>query len=85
MIDFTEQPIPEYSEDKTISAPEHYIAGRLFEPHLVIEDWDLNFNLGNVIKYISRAGRKGDILIDLKKARQYLDFEIDRLEREHNA
>lgn len=85
MIDFTDQPIPEYPEDKTISAPEHYVAGRLFEPHLVIEDWGLNFNLGNVLKYISRAGRKDDILIDLKKARQYLDFEIDRLEREHNA
>lgn len=85
MIDFTDQPIPEYPEDKTISAPEHYVAGRLFEPHLVIEDWDLNFNLGNVLKYISRAGRKDDILIDLKKARQYLDFEIARLEREYYA
>ena len=57
----------------------------MFEPHLVIEDWDLNFNLGNVIKYVSRAGRKDDILKDLMKARQYLDFEIDRLEREYNA
>lgn len=85
MIDFTDQPIPEYPEDKTISAPEHYVAGRLFEPHLVIEDWDLNFNLGNVLKYISRAGRKDDILIDLKKARQYLDFEISRLEREQDV
>lgn len=85
MIDFTDRPIPEYPEDKTISAPEHYVAGRHFEPHLVIEDWDLNFNLGNVLKYISRAGRKDDILIDLKKARQYLDFEIARLEREYDA
>lgn len=85
MIDFTDQPIPEYPEDKTISAPEHYVAGRHFEPHLVIEDWGLNFNLGNVIKYTSRAGRKDDILIDLKKARQYLDFEISRLEREYDA
>jgi hypothetical protein len=42
----------------------------------------LNFNLGNVIKYISRAGRKGDILKDLYKARQYLDFEIEDLEAE---
>lgn len=85
MIDFTDQPIPDYAEDEIVAAPEHYIAGRRYEPHLVIEDWDLNFNLGNVIKYVSRAGRKGDILIDLKKACQYLDFEIDRLEREHNA
>ena len=85
MIDFTDEPIPEYPEDKTISAPEHYVAGRQYEPHLVIEDWGLNFNLGNVIKYVSRAGRKGDIRIDLKKARQYLDFEISRLEREYDA
>lgn len=85
MIDFTDQPIPEYAEDEIVAAPEHYIAGRQYEPHLVIEDWDLNFNLGNVLKYISRAGRKDDILIDLKKARQYLDFEISRLEREYDA
>lgn len=85
MIDFTDQPIPEYPEDRVISAPEHYVDGRQYEPHLVIEDWGLNFNLGNVIKYVSRAGRKDDIIEDLKKARQYLDFEIARLEREQDA
>ena len=35
---------------------------------------DFNFNLGNVIKYVFRAGSKGDELEDLYKARQYLDF-----------
>ena len=44
-------------------------------------DWNLNWNLGNVIKYVSRAGRKGDALTDLKKAEAYLSFEIDRLEK----
>lgn len=41
-------------------------------------DWDLNFNLGNVVKYVSRNGRKPNesSLKDLEKARQYLDFEI---------
>lgn len=39
-----------------------------------------NFNRGNVIKYVWRAGVKGDTITDLKKARQYLDFEIARLE-----
>src|SRR5699024_11770421 len=34
----------------------------------VIEDWKLNFNLGNTVKYISRAGHKDDIIQDLKKA-----------------
>jgi hypothetical protein len=42
----------------------------------------LNFNLGNAVKYISRAGRKenNSLLQDLKKARQYLDFEINFIE-----
>ncbi len=39
----------------------------------------LNFNRGNAIKYIWRAGAKGDEIEDLRKARQYLDFEIKRL------
>lgn len=65
-----------------INVPEHYVAGRLHEPHLVIEDWGLNFNLGSVLKYIARYGRKEDDLKDLLKARQYLDFEIARLEGE---
>lgn len=36
-----------------------------------------NFCLGNVIKYVWRAGQKGDALEDLKKARWYLDKEIE--------
>ena len=39
-----------------------------------------NFCLGNAIKYIWRAGLKGDALQDLRKARWYLDREIKRLE-----
>lgn len=63
-----------------VQRPSHYAEGRKYEPKDVIRDWDLNFNLGNAVKYVARAGRKGDILEDLKKARQYLDFEIDYLE-----
>ena len=40
-----------------------------------------NFNLGNVIKYVWRAGLKGDALEDLKKARFYLEDEIARREK----
>ena len=40
----------------------------------------MNFCLGNAMKYIWRAGQKGDLLEDLKKARWYLDREIARLE-----
>lgn len=64
-----------------VSKPSHYAAGRKYEPKDVIRDWDLNFNLGNAVKYISRAGRKNDLIEDLKKARQYLDFEIEYLEK----
>lgn len=38
-----------------------------------------NFNRGNVIKYVWRAGLKGDEIEDLKKARDYIDYEIERL------
>jgi hypothetical protein len=41
-----------------------------------------NFNLGNAIKYIWRAGRKGDAGECIKKAAWYLDRENTRLENE---
>lgn len=67
-----------------ITNPAHYCFGN-FEPKDVIRDWGLNFNLGNTVKYVARAGRKDDIIQDLKKARQYLDFEIEALERERQT
>ncbi len=70
-----------------ISHPNHYCEGRKYEPKDVIRDWNLNFNLGNTVKYIARNGRKADnsALQDLLKARQYLDFEIAALKEELNA
>ena len=62
-----------------VSNPSHYTSGRKYEPRKVIEDWDLSFHLGNVVKYISRAGRKDNAIEDLEKAQQYLNWEIDRL------
>jgi hypothetical protein len=42
-----------------------------------------NYNLGNVIKYVWRAGLKTkDPLQDLQKAARYIEFEIVRLQRE---
>ena len=62
--------------------PSYYRAGRKHEPKDVIRDWDLNFNLGNTVKYVSRCGRKpnASTLHDLLKARTYLDFEIEALQ-----
>lgn len=66
-------------DERMIKSPKHYTEGRKFEPKDVIRDWGLNFNLGNAVKYLARAGRKGDAVEDLKKAQQYIQFEIDAL------
>lgn len=60
-----------------IDHPPHYTFGK-HEVIDIIEDWQLNFHLGNAVKYIARAGRKGDALEDLRKAAWYLDREIKR-------
>jgi hypothetical protein len=60
-----------------VDHPDHYNKG--IEAILVIESWNLNFSLGNVIKYVLRAPYKGTELEDLEKARVYLDREIARL------
>ena len=65
-----------------IRKPSHYIDGRKHEPMDVISDWGLNFRLGNVVKYVSRAGRKGSALEDLEKAAFYLEREIKDLKDE---
>lgn len=70
--------------NKAVKHPSHYTEGRKFEPKDVIRDWRLNFNLGSALKYIARAGRKDDIVQDLKKAQEYLQFEIDAIEAERS-
>lgn len=66
-------------DERMIKSPKHYTEGRKFEPKDVIRDWGLNFNLGSAVKYLSRAGRKADIVEDLKKAQEFIQFEIDAL------
>lgn len=68
------------TEADAINFPSHYTAGRSIEPIDAIESWGLGYRLGNVVKYVSRAGRKGDAVQDLKKARRYIDREIAALE-----
>ena len=67
-------------DERIIKSPKHYTEGRKFEPKDVIRDWGLNFNLGSAVKYLSRAGRKDNIVQDLKKAQEFIQFEIDALE-----
>ena len=59
-------------EHDAVNHPSHYTRGKI-EVIDFIEDQQLPYHLGNVIKYIARAGYKGDKLEDLKKARWYLD------------
>lgn len=48
----------------------------------VIEELEMNFSVGNALKYLWRCGKKThDPLPDLLKAREYLDREIARLIR----
>lgn len=66
-----------------VNHPAHYGgADDPYEAIKVIEAWKLGFHLGNCVKYIARAGRKPDstLIIDLKKARWYLDRAIAKLE-----
>ena len=66
-----------------VNHPSHYTDGNI-EVIDFIEDKQLGFHLGNAVKYISRAGKKDPEkkIEDLKKARWYLDREINRLDRE---
>lgn len=61
----------------------HYENGKNYDIIDVIRDYDLNFCRGNIIKYIARAGKKQDELLDLIKAQDYLNREIELL-REAN-
>ena len=60
---------------ETISHPDHYGGEEnTYEAIKVIEAWDLGFHFGNVVKYISRAGKKTkNTNEDLKKAKWYLE------------
>lgn len=76
----SENPIdPRIPQFDPVNKPKHYIAGRRYEPLDVIKDWHLDYHLGCALKYISRAGRKGDFNQDVEKAIFYLQ---DRLKHQ---
>jgi hypothetical protein len=66
-----------------VNHPAHYKVGGV-ETIDFIEAKSLNYNLGNVVKYITRAGHKNDLVEDLKKARWYLNREISKLDGAEN-
>ena len=61
-----------------VNNPAHYTAGGI-ETFDFIEAKKLGYNLGNVVKYITRSGLKGNHLEDLRKAHWYLTREINTL------
>ncbi len=70
-------------ESEMVDHPIHYGGeDNPYESIKVIEAWELGFNLGNAVKYISRAGKKEDILEDLKKSSWYINREIKKLKNE---
>ena len=70
----------ELEVSEAVDHPAHYGGDTVYEAIKVIEAWGLGFCLGNTVKYISRAGKKGAAIEDLKKARWYLDREIQNRE-----
>ena len=67
-----------------VNHPKHYGGeDNTYEAIKVIDAWELGFSLGNTVKYISRAGKKGKDkeLEDLRKALWYLQHHIETLEK----
>ena len=66
-------------EHDLIHNPSHYTYSK-YESIDVIKEWKLDFDLGNVVKYIARCDHKGNKIQDLNKALEYLQHEIRGLE-----
>jgi hypothetical protein len=60
----------------------HYENGQGYDIIDVCKDYSLNFNRGNILKYVARAGKKQNELQDLRKALDYLQREIAYLEEQ---
>ena len=70
-----------------VNHPQHYGGqDNPYEEIKVIDAWELGFSLGNTVKYISRAGKKGKDkeLEDLRKALWYLQHHIDTIEKDRS-
>lgn len=72
------------SEKEEVNHPIHYGGNTVYEVIKVIEAWELDFCLGNTVKYIARAGRKSanTEILDLEKAMFYLGRKIKQLKND---
>lgn len=67
---------------EAVNHPSHYGGeNNIYEAIKVIEAWQLDFHLGNAVKYISRAGKKESdkTIQDLEKAKWYIERKINQL------
>ena len=78
VVDYTKE-VAKLDAPDMVNNPPHYTAGGI-EVIDFIEAKGLGYHLGNVIKYVTRAGMKGNKLEDLRKAQWYLYRAIDNLE-----
>lgn len=70
----------QYYKDDTVDHPKHYTAHPTgIECITIVEHF--TFNVGNAIKYLWRAGLKGEALEDLRKAVWYIQREIELREK----
>lgn len=67
----------EITEREMVNHPDHY-QGNKMEVIDIIEDYGLGFSLGNAVKYILRADKKGNKKQDLEKAIWYLERELSK-------
>lgn len=63
-----------------VNHPAHYNVGKI-EVIDALEEWNLDFHLGNAVKYIARAAHKGKFVEDLRKAAWYIQRRIELAER----
>ena len=68
-------------DNKDNTTPTHYQG--TIQPIDLINAQNLNFNLGNVVKYVCRAGKKQgeNVLSDLEKSKNYINYEIERIKK----
>ena len=66
----------------SVNHPKHYNTGKI-EVIDAIEEWEMGFCDGNVIKYVARHRHKGKPIEDLKKAKWYLERLIQQYEQEN--
>jgi hypothetical protein len=81
----TEYCVKQKQNQDEVNHPSHYTFGNI-EVIDAIEDWDLPYHLGNVVKYVARAGKKdkNKTIQDLKKAQWYLSRFIEMMESEND-